>query len=455
MADDLIAARDRVRNGTQTASDLLDACLAAAAAPEARHALTQLRADDARAVALAADNARAAGQPLPALAGLAVSVKDLFDVHGEVTTAGSKVLRNVPPALADAAAVARLRNAGAALIGRSNMTEFAFSGVGINPHYGTPANVAMARLGDATPRIPGGSTSGGAASVASGAAFAALGSDTAGSIRIPAALQGLVGFKNTAALTPTAGALPLSTTLDTVCAITHSVRDAVVLHEVLADRSVALEGRPLRATRFAVARSVMLDDLAPAVALAFDATIDALSNAGASIEDLPLTELTELGEMQARGSFSAAEAWAWHRELLTRREADYDHRVVRRMRIGETMTAADYIDLHRKRSDWIVRMHAALRGFDAVLSPTIPILAPPIAELEHDDEAFFRTNGLLLRNTIAVNLLDGCAITLPCHSPGTAPVGLMLWAPGHRDDRLLDTALAVEAALLARTKATT
>lgn len=455
MADDLIAARDRVRNGTQTASDLLDACLVAAAAPEAHHAFTRLRADDARAATRAADYARAAGQPLPALAGLAVSVKDLFDMHGEVTTAGSKALRDAAPARADAVAVTRLRSAGAALIGRSNMTEFAFSGVGINPHYGTPANAAMARLGDATPRIPGGSTSGGAASVACGAAFAALGSDTAGSIRIPAALQGLVGFKNTAALTPTAGALPLSTTLDTVCAITHSVRDAVVLHEVLADRSVALEGRPLRATRFAVARSVMLDSLDAAVALAFDTAIDVLSKAGASIEDLPLTELTELGEMQARGSFSAAEAWAWHRELLARREADYDHRVVRRMRIGETMTAADYIDLHRKRSNWIVRMHAALRGFDVVLSPTVPILAPPIAELEHDDDAFFRTNGLLLRNTIAVNLLDGCAITLPCNAPGTAPVGLMLWAPGHRDDRLLDTALAVEAALFARTKTTT
>ena len=455
MADDLIAAREHVRNGTRTAGDLLDACLVAAASPQARFAFTRLRAEDAGACARAVDHARAAGQPLPPLAGLAVSLKDLFDVHGEVTTAGSTVLRDTAPAAADAAAVARLRKAGAALIGRSNMTEFAFSGVGINPHYGTPANVATARLGDETPRIPGGSTSGGAVSVASGAALAALGSDTAGSIRIPAALQGLVGFKNTASLTPAAGALPLSTTLDTVCAITHSVRDAVVLHEVLADRHVALEGRPLRATRFAVARSVMQDSLDPAVAHAFDASLDALSKAGASIEELPLTEIAELSDMQARGSFSAAEAWTWHRELLTRREAGYDHRVAKRIRIGETMTAADYVELFRKRRDWIVRMQAALRGFDAVLSPTVPIMAPPIAELENDDDAFFRTNALLLRNTIVVNLLDGCAITLPCQAPGAPPVGLMLWAPGHRDDRLLDTALAVEAALLARTKATT
>jgi amidase/aspartyl-tRNA(Asn)/glutamyl-tRNA(Gln) amidotransferase subunit A len=455
MADDLIAARELVLSGTRTAGDLLDACLAAAASPEARFAFTQLRPDDARVAACGVDAVRACGLPLPPLAGLAVSVKDLFDVQGQVTTAGSKVLRDAEPAAADAAAVARLRRAGAAFVGRSNMTEFAFSGVGINPHYGTPANATTARLGDGTPRVPGGSTSGGAVSVASGAAFAALGSDTAGSIRIPAALHGLVGFKNTASLTPTAGALPLSPTLDTVCAISRSVRDAVLLHEVLAERSVALEGRTLRATRLAIARTVMLDGLDPAVAQAFEAAIDALARAGASIEDLALTELAELGQMQAKGSFSAAEAWAWHRELLARREADYDHRVVQRMRVGETMSAADYIDLHHKRRDWMARMHTALRGFDAVLSPTAPILAPPLAELEADDAAFFRTNALLLRNTIVVNLLDGCAITLPCQTPGTAPVGLMLWAPGHRDDRLLDTALAVEAALLARTKATT
>ena len=455
MADDLIAARERVRNGTRSAGDLLNACLAAAASPEARFAFTQLRADDARTATRIVDDTYAAGLPLPALAGLAISIKDLFDVQGQVTTAGSKVLDNAAPAVADAPAVARLRKAGATLIGRSNMTEFAFSGVGINPHHGTPANVAMARLGSAIPHIPGGSTSGGAVSVACGAAFAALGSDTAGSIRIPAALQGLVGFKNTASLTPTAGALPLSTTLDTVCAITRSARDAVLLHEVLAERQVAIEGRPLNATRFAVARSVMLDGLDPAVAQAFETALDTLSKAGTRIEDLPLTELKELDGMQAKGSFSAAEAWAWHRDLLTQHEADYDHRVALRIRIGQNMSAADYIDLHHKRRDWIGRMHAALRGFDAVLSPTVPILAPQIVQLENDDDAFFRTNALLLRNTIVVNLLDGCAITLPCHAPGTAPVGLMLWAPGHRDDRLLDVALAVEAALLARTKATT
>src|SRR5213592_4040954 len=246
MPPDLTAARGEIARRERTAEQFLEESLAAADALSNRH--TYLRRFDAmaRATARSVDAQHAVGAPLPALAGLAVSVKDLFDVEGQVTTAGSIVMQGDAPAGADCPAVARLRQAGAALTGHTNMTEFAFSGVGINPHHGTPANAATARL-DAVPRIPGGSTSGGAVSVATGAAWAALGSDTGGSIRIPAALQGLVGFKNTARLTPIAGAVPLSTTLDTACAITRSVGDAVVLHEVLAQRRVALPGRPLQA----------------------------------------------------------------------------------------------------------------------------------------------------------------------------------------------------------------
>lgn len=450
MADDLIATRELVRSGRSTAGALLDTCLTAAASKEAQHAFVELRPEDARLAARAVDAAHAAGQPLPALAGLAISVKDLFDVQGQATLAGSKVLQGTAPATADAPAVARLRAAGAALIGRSNMSEFAFSGVGLNPHHGTPANVAMAHIDASKPRIPGGSTSGGAVSVACGAAFAALGSDTGGSIRIPAALQGLVGFKNTAVLTPTEGALPLSTTLDTACAITLSVRDAVRVHEVLAQRTVRLTGRPLKSTRFAVARTLMLDQLDAAVAQAFERALTRLAAAGAAIEDLPLPELNELAQIQSRGSFSAAEAWTWHRALLSAREADYDRRVAQRIRGGAGMTAADYIDLHRQRRAWTARMEAALRGYDAVLSPTVPIVAPPIAELEASDEAFFRANGLLLRNPAVVNMLDGCAISVPCHAAGEPPVGLMLWAAAGHDDALLDSALAAESALASK-----
>lgn len=447
MADDLIATRERIRTGHGSASEAIERCLAAAQAPEVAPAFLRLDAATARATAGAVDAQLHLAAPVPPLAGLAVSVKDLFDVHGQVTAAGSTVLANAPPATADAPAVARLRAAGAALIGRTHMTEFAFSGVGLNPHHATPANVPWRALDPAMPRIPGGSSSGAAVSVAAGAAWAALGSDTGGSIRIPAALQGLVGFKCTASLVPTAGAVPLSTTLDTACAVTRSVRDAIVLHEVLAARPVACANRPLAALRLGVPTTLMLDTLEPAVADAFERALRVLRRGGARIEEIALPALADVSAINAGGGFSAAEAWAWHRRLLAEHESRYDPRVALRIRRAAMMSAADYIDLQHARADWIQRMLHPLQGFDALLSPTLPVLAPPIAQLEASDEAFFAANAQLLRNPSVVNLLDGCAITLPCHAPGTAPVGLMLWTRGHADDALLDAALAVEAAL--------
>lgn len=445
MSPDLTRYRARIVAGETSATLEIDRSLAALAAAPA--AFLHVDAPAARAAARAVDAVRAGGGPLPPLAGAAVSVKDLFDVAGQVTAAGSRILADAPPATRDAPAVARLREAGAALIGRTHMTEFAFSGVGLNPHHPTPANVPLARLDPGTPRIPGGSSSGAAASVASGAAWAALGSDTGGSIRIPAALQGLVGFKSTAQRVPTAGALPLSTTLDTVCAITRSVRDAILLHEVLAARPVMRRRRPLGATRFAVATTSLLDGLEPVVAAAFEDALARLSRAGAAIEEVAMPALADLGPLQLHGGFSAAESWAWHRQHLASDGARYDPRVALRMRRGAAMTAAEYIDLHHARRAWILRMQAALRGFDAVLSPTVPITAPPIAPLEASEDEFFRVNGLLLRNPSVVNLLDGCAISLPCQAPDASPVGLMLWADHLADDALLDAAIAVEACL--------
>ena len=227
------------------------------------------------------------------MGGLAISVKDLFDVAGAPTTAGSRVLADAAPATQDCPAVARLRRAGAALIGHTQMSEFAFSGVGINPHYAALTNPATRAI-DGLDRIPGGSSSGAAASVTSGAAWAALGSDTGGSIRIPAALQGLVGFKNTMRLTPTEGTIPLSPTLDTACAITRSVRDAVLLHEVLSARTVALAGRPLAACRFALVKPLFQDDLDAQVSAAFERSLNRLRAAGARIEEIDLPELRQL-----------------------------------------------------------------------------------------------------------------------------------------------------------------
>lgn len=446
MHSDLRAALAALRDGHLDPLDAFETSLLAARSPACAQAFVRLFSEQGRAAAAAARAQRQAGGPLPPLGGLAVSVKDLFDVAGQRTTAGSRLLADAPAATEDAPAVARLRAAGAALVGHTNLSEFAFSGVGINPHHGTPANPATLAL-DATPRAPGGSTSGGAVSVATGAAWAALGSDTAGSIRIPAALQGLVGFKNTQRLVPRDGCVPLSATLDTACAITRSVGDAVLLHEVLADRRVQLARRPVSALRLAVPQGTLLERLDPAVAQAFERALARLSAAGARLQDITLPDAGVL----AQGGFSAMESWAWHRHHLAEDEALYDPRVARRIRRGEGFSAADYIDLQSARSAWIAQMQQAIAPFDALLSPTVPLVAPPLAPLLDSDERFFEVNGLLLRNTALTNLLDGCALSLPCHAEGEWPVGLMVWSGALQDDTVLDVSLAIEAALGART----
>jgi len=440
MRTDLVATRERLLSGQSRPANELEASIAAAQSPACERAFVSTHFEDARRAA--ADPA-AESKPL---AGLAVSVKDLFDVAGQVAAAGSRVLADAPAAVQDSPAVARLRAAGAALIGRTNMTEFAFSGVGTNPHHGTPANPADA----AVPRIPGGSSSGAAVSVATGAAFIGLGSDTGGSIRIPAALCGIVGFKNTARLTPRDGTVPLSTTLDTVCAMTRSVRDAIVAHELLAARSVTRGCVPLAGYRLAVARTSMLDGLDPVVSVAFERSLKTLRDAGAHIQEIPLAEIRELGSIQATGGFSAAESYAWHKDLLSRKADGYDQRVRARIERGAGMKAHEYIELIHARRNWIARVEAALRGFDAVLSPTVPIVAPPIAQVAPgaaNDEEFFRVNTLLLRNPSVVNMLDGCAISIPCHVPGELPSGLMIWQSAMRDDTVLNIALQAEATL--------
>ena len=446
MPTDLTGATTEIRAGRMSARATLEMALVQADTPANRHTFIRRFDASARATASAVDALRDSGVPQPPLAGLAVSVKDLFDVAGFATTAASLTLRGTAPATHDCAAVTRLRAAGAALIAHTNMTEFAFSGVGINPHHGTPANAATTAL-DNEPCIPGGSSSGAAVSVASGAAWAALGSDTGGSIRIPAALQGLVGFKSTARLVPTGGAIPLSTTLDTACAITRSVRDAVLLHEVLSAQRVPLDPRPLSAWRLALPSTLMLDALEPAVASAFERALATLRAAGAHIEEIALPELADSAALQRGGGISAAESWAWHRQRLATHGSRYDPRVALRIRRGEAISAADYIDLLDGRRAWIARVEAAVAGFDALLSPTVPIVAPRIQPLIDNDEAFFAANAILLRNASLINLLDGCALSLPCHRSGEWPVGMMVWGPALADARALAVSLAVEQAL--------
>lgn len=447
-------------NAPRGAQDALAACLHAAADPEVAPAFLQIDRAGAQAAAQAIDQACAAGQPRPPLGGLAVVVKDLFDVAGQTTAGGSRRLAGAAPAGADAPAVARLRAAGAVLIGRAHMNEFAYSGVGLNPHHPVLANPATARLEPGGPRrVPGGSSSGSAAAVAGGAAWAGLGSDTGGSLRIPAALQGLVGFKPTQSAVPREGMLPLAPTLDTVGAITRSVRDAALLDAVLRGAPLPRQDRPLAALRLGLPETLMLEALDPRLARGFEAVLARLRAAGARIEPLPLPELGELAAMNALGGFPAAEAWAWHRQALDTQPETYDPRVAARIRRGASQSAADYLALQRVRADWIRRVDAAITGFDALLSPTVPDFPPPLdpllpappgasaAEAAARDAAFFALNARLLRNPTVVNLLDGCAISLPAQAPGELPWGLMLWAGRGRDALLLDAARAVEAAL--------
>ncbi len=377
------------------------------------------------------------------LRGLAVSVKDLFDIAGQTTAAGSKVLQGAPPALADCPAVARLKAAGGIVLGRTNMSEFAYSGVGVNPHFGTPSN---AHSPD-TPRIPGGSSSGAAVSVATGAAHIGLGSDTGGSIRIPAALNGIVGFKGTARLVSTDGALPLSSTLDTVCAVTRNVQDAMLAHEILSGGRVTRSHAPMSNYRMAIVRPLMQDDMDATVAVAWQRTLSLLRTGGAEIVEINLPELAELPGLNDAGGFSGAESYAWHDTLLQKHSESYDPRVLARIMRGSAFSARQYFALVSARRDWIARMNQAINGFDAVLSPTVPIVAAPIASVAPGaarDETFFKVNGLLLRNTSVVNLLDGCAISIPCQTPDELPVGLMVWASALRDDTVLNIALQIE-----------
>lgn len=427
-----------------SALEAVNQALAAADQPACAHVYIRRFDAQARAAAQATDLARAAGAPVPTLAGLPVSIKDLFDVAGHPSTGASKAMADVAPAQRDCSAVARLRAAGAALIGHTNLSEFAFSGVGINPHHGTPVNPSSP-AGQAL--IPGGSTSGGAVSVAAGRVFAALGSDTGGSIRIPAALQGLVGFKNTQRLTPLDGAIPLSTTLDTACAITRNVSDAILLHGVLAARQPRVRALPLTGMRFAVPSTLMLDALEPAVAAAFDRALRCVRDAGATVQTIELARLGDIGQLQVQGGFAAAESWAWHRARLATRAAQYDPRVAIRIQRGAAMSAADYIDLHVARRLWIADIERTVSGFDALLSPTVPLQAPAIAPLVASDEAFFAVNQRLLRNPAVVNMLDGCALSLPCHAPDELPIGLMVWGTALCDDRVLEASLAIESAL--------
>jgi aspartyl-tRNA(Asn)/glutamyl-tRNA(Gln) amidotransferase subunit A len=438
----IAALADDLDSGRTSARKLVDECLARIGdkGGEGARAFVHVDAEAAIEAAEAMDRLREVKAAPSRFAGIPVSIKDLFDIKGQVTRAGSRALDDSPPAEADASVVARLRRAGFIVIGRTNMTEFAYSGIGINPHYGTPKSVWQRHVG----HVPGGSSSGAAVSVADGMAHGALGTDTGGSCRIPAAFNGIVGFKPTQRRVPLDGGVPLSFSLDSFGPLARTVGCCAVLDAVLANEAVVpLRPRPIKGMRLAVPTTVALDDLDDAVARTFERALETLSRQGALIERIEVPEFLDVGVMNAKGGFAASESYAWHRYLIVSKGDVYDPRVYVRILRGEGISAADYIDLLNARRSFIARTETRIAPYDALVLPTTANTPPRIADLA-DDKAFTMENLRALRNCTLINMLDGCAISLPAHRDGEVPVGLMLAAAGGSDRRIFELAAGIE-----------
>ncbi|CAA9318132.1 MAG: Putative amidase R03093 [uncultured Microvirga sp.] len=421
------------------ACERLEACVARIA--ERPLAFTRIYREQARVEAEASDARRRVGLSLGPLDGRIVSIKDLFDVAGEQTLAGSKVMRGNPPAADDAPVVRRLRRAGAVIVGKTAMVEFAFSGLGLHPYHGTPGNAVDPE------RIPGGSSSGAGVSVGTGSSEISIGSDTAGSVRIPASLNGVVGFKPTASRVPLEGAFPLSYSLDSIGPLARSVGDCAAADAVMAgEEPWPLHAVPLAGLRIGVPRGRLFDETETMVAEAFEAALKLLGAEGCRVVDHSIEQhLESISEATRVASIAAIEAAAVHADWLESRAEAFDPRVRARIARASAVPAPEYVRMMRKRAELITAVDASLADIDVLALPTTPTSAPLIASLT-DDEAYWQANALMLRNTISGNLFDLTAVSLPM--PGLErPAGLMLAARRGHDRRLLSIAQAVETAL--------
>jgi aspartyl-tRNA(Asn)/glutamyl-tRNA(Gln) amidotransferase subunit A len=427
-----------------SARDRLEQALARIADPagEGKRACLTVYADAARVAADAADARAKASKPLGPFDGAIVSIKDLYDVAGEVTRAGSRVLADEGlVAVADAPVVKRLRSGGAVIVAKTNMSEFAFSGVGANPHFGTPGN-PFDRA-----RVPGGSTSGGAVAVADGMCEIAIGTDTGGSTRIPAALCGLVGWKPSKQRVPTDGAFPLSFTLDSIGPMANSVAHCALADAVMAGEDAPrIDPAPLVGLRLDIWQGMPFDSIDATVTAAWSAALRRLSQAGVRFSDETITLVDDMVQVNAKGGFAPTEAYAIHRERLKNRGAGVDPFIRVRIERGGTVMAADYIEMGEMRRRLVQVMDARMASLDALVLPTTPIAAPKIAEIAGSDE-FGRKNALLLRNTNPVNFFDLCAISLPMPRHDGLSAGLMLVGRNGQDRRLFNIAAAVEKCL--------
>ena len=425
-----------------TACERLDQALARIDDPdgEGKRACLTVYHERARIEAQAADARAKAGISLGLLDGAIVSIKDLFDVAGEVTRAGSPVLAaEGKPAERDAPVVRRLRQAGAVIVAKANMTEFAFSGIGANPHYGTPGNPADRK------RAPGGSSSGGAVAVADGMCEITIGTDTGGSCRTPAAFCGIVGYKPSKQRIPTEGAFPLSHTLDSIGPLARTVADCAAADAVLAGETRgALQPMPLAGLRIGIPQGMPLERLDEPVARGFERGLEMLRKAGARLSDETIPEFDGMAEVNTNGGgITPAEAYAVHRDRLARRGDDIDQNVRRRIERACNVSAADYIWMLGRRGELVRAMDARMADVDVFALPTSAVVAPLLAELEAPD-AFARRNAMALRNTAGWNFFDCCAISLPLPRDGGLPTGLMLVARNGHDERLFRIAMAVE-----------
>lgn len=431
-----------LRDGKTSSRKLVEQALAKIADPagEGSRAFIKVDAEGALAAADYQDRLRRQNRQPSPFAGIPISVKDLFDLAGEVTTAGSKVLKDASPALADAPAIAALKSAGLVVLGRTNMTEFAYSGVGLNPHYGTPKSAFDRKTG----RIPGGSSSGAGVAVADAMCVLSIGTDTGGSCRIPAAYNGIVGYKPSTGRVSLRGAYPLSPRLDSVGPLGNSVACCAAADAIMAgDWSGMITARGVSSLRIGVLKTAVLEGLDADVAAAYEYALKRISKAGATLVDLAFEELLEMPRLTIKGGILAAEAYAWHRDLIARKGADYDPRVRMRMEAADSISAAEYLSIVKRREEVVRRFTVVAQGLSAVVLPTVMIVPPPIVALEGDQD-YFRYNSMSLRNTSVGNFLDCCAISIPVNEPGAAPVGLMLMGVWGQDQNLFSVGQAVE-----------
>jgi aspartyl-tRNA(Asn)/glutamyl-tRNA(Gln) amidotransferase subunit A len=419
--------------------DRLEAALARIDNPagEGARVFLSVYLETARAEADAADRRAREGASLGPLDGVIVSIKDLFDVAGEPTRAGSRVLEDAAPAQADAPVVRRLREAGAVIVGKTNMSEFAFTGVGANPHYGTPGNPADRA------RVPGGSSSGAAVAVADRMCEISIGTDTGGSTRIPAALCGVVGFKPSKYRISTEGAFPLSHTLDSVGPIARTVEDCAKADAVLAgEEPWLLQPSSIEGLKLGIAAGLPLRDLGETVEAKFTTALAALKSNGAALAEVETPLVDAMAEVNSTATIATVEAYALHRERLATRGDEMDPFIRTRIEMGKAVSPAGYQDMLSTRARLAAAMDELIADYDALVLPTTPIVAPTMADVS-SAESFRIANRLLLRNTEIANFFDLCAISLPMLGAGL-PAGLMLFARRGADRKLFQMAAGIE-----------